>query len=96
MELDVTLAWVLWVAGIFLVALAIFNVRAPYGRMQELDRLADNSRRYDSWRGGRRTAADDGPTGADVMRQVIRRQVLTWVGVALAGGVLIVLGFLVR
>jgi hypothetical protein len=94
MELD--LGWLLWVVGIFLIALAIFNVRAPYARMQELDRLADNARRYDSWRGGRRTAVDDGASGAYVMRQVLRRQVLVWAGVAGAGVVAILLGFAVR
>jgi hypothetical protein len=96
MGLELSVAWLLWVAGIFLVALAVFNVRAPYARMQELDRLADNARRYDSWRGGRRTAADGSRTGADVMRQVVRRQVLTWAGVAAVGGVLILLGFFAR
>lgn len=96
MELDPNLAWLLWVAGIFLIALAAFNVRQPLARMQELDRLADNAQRYDSWRGGRRTAVDGGETGADVMRQLVRRQVLTWAGVAIAGAVLIVLGFFVR
>lgn len=96
MPLDLTVAWVLWVAGIFLIAVAAFRVREPYGRMQELDRLAENARKYDSWRGGRKTAVDGGRSGADVMREMLRRQVMTWAGVAVAGGVLVLLGFVVR
>ena len=59
-------------------------------------RLAENSRRYDAWRGGSRTAAEPGTTGADVMRQMLRRQVLLWAGVAVAGVVLVVAGFAIR
>jgi hypothetical protein len=87
----------LWVAGIGLLALGVWRVRAPFGRMSELDRLAENARRYDSWRGGRSsTAADSETTGADVMRQMLRRQVVLWGTVAIAGIVLLVLGFVVR
>ena len=65
--------------------------------MSELDRLAENAKRYDSWRGGSRlTAADDETTGADEMRDIMRRQVLTWVGVAGLGIVLIVAGFAIK
>jgi hypothetical protein len=86
----------LWVAGAALLVSAIWRVRAPFARMSELDRLADNARRYESWRGGSRTAADSGPTGADVMRRLLRRQVYTLIGVAVIGVVLIVAGFAVR
>ena len=64
--------------------------------MNELDRLAENARRYESWRGGRTASAADETTGADVMRALLRRQVTTWAAVGLAGVVLIVLGFVVR
>ena len=97
MGLEASVAWLMWIAGIVLITLAVFRVRVPFGRMQELDRLAENSRRYDSWRGGRRTAADGGgESGADVMRDVMRRQVMTWAGVGVAGVVLILLGFVIR
>jgi hypothetical protein len=63
--------------------------------MTELDRLAENAKRYDGWRGNR--APDgDGTTGADVMREMLRRQVVVWGVVALVGVVLIVAGFAVR
>ena len=88
----------LWIAGVAMVALAIWRVRAPYGRMAELDRLAENARRYDSWRGGGRNAAaaGDETTGADVMRQMLRRQVVIWAAVGIAGVALIVAGFVIR
>ncbi len=86
---------VLWVAGVAMLALAIWRVRAPYSRMSELDRLAENARRYDSWRGGRGPVPGE-TTGADVMRQMLRRQVLVWAAVGIAGIVLIVAGFVIR
>ena len=65
--------------------------------MNELDRLAENAREYESWRGASRlTAADGERTGADEMRDMMHRQVYTWAGVAVAGGVLLAAGFLVR
>ncbi len=69
----------LWAAGFVLLALGIVKAGGPYRRMTELDRLADNAKRYDSWRGGSsRTAASGGETtGADVMRAMLRRQVIT-------------------
>lgn len=86
---------VLWASGIALLAVGVWRVRAPFGRMSELDRLAENARRYESWRGGR-SGPDEGTTGADVMRQMLRRQVYLWAAVAIVGVVLIVAGFVVR
>lgn len=89
---------VLWVVGVVLVGVAIWRIRAPLGRMNELDRLAQNAARYDSWRGGsRRTAAEDGErTGADEMRDMLRRQVLIFAALGILGVVLIFAGFAVR
>ena len=64
--------------------------------MSELDRLAENARRYDSWRGGRTSGGSNETTGADVMRALLRRQVLTWAAVGVAGFALIVVGFAIR
>lgn len=88
---------VLWIVGVALLALGIWRIRAPLSRMNELDRLAENAKRYDSWRGGSRlTAADGEKTGADEMRGLMRRQVLTWAAVAVLGVVLLVAGFALR
>jgi hypothetical protein len=88
---------VLWVAGIVLLALSVWRIRAPLARMNELDRLAENAKRYDSWRGGsQRTAAGGETTGADVMRSLLRRQVYNWAAVGVAGVALLIAGFAVR
>lgn len=88
----------LWGAGIVLIALAVWRGRGPFTRLGKLDRLAENARRYESWRGGRggATAAGDQTTGADIMRQMLRRQVYLWAAVAVTGVVLVVAGFAVR
>jgi len=86
---------VLWIGGFALLALAIVRIRAPLAKMGELDRLAENARRYESWRGGRSGPVDE-TTGADVMRAMLRRQTLIWAAVGVVGIVLIVAGFLVR
>jgi hypothetical protein len=86
----------LWIGGVVLIVLAVLQARGPFARLSELDRLAENARRYDSWRGGRRPSSEDATTGADVMRQVLRRKVLLWAGVAAVGVVLVVVGFAVR
>jgi hypothetical protein len=87
----------LWGVGALALVVGVLNIRVPLARMSELDRLADNAKRYESWRGGSRTAADSGgTTGADVMRSLMRRQVLIWAIVAVVGVVLIVAGFAVH
>jgi hypothetical protein len=82
-------------SGVALLGVAIWRARTPFARMNELDRLAENARRYDSWRGGRSGGAGSETTGADVMRQMLRRQVLIWTIVGAAGVALIVAGFVV-
>jgi hypothetical protein len=64
--------------------------------MGELDRLAENARRYESWRGGRSAGGPGETTGADVMRALLRRQVLTWTAVGGVGILLVVAGFVIR
>ena len=93
-----TINIVLWLVGIALVVIAAWRVRTPFARMSELDRLADNAKRYESWRGGgSRTAAGTGDrTGADEMRDVLRRQVYLWASVGIVGILLVVGGFLFR
>jgi hypothetical protein len=87
----------LWFAGAVLVGLAAYNVRLPLARRRELDQIADNARRYESWRGGSRTAAGaNDRTGADVMRDLLRRQVYWWLGVGAVGVVLLIGGFFIR
>lgn len=87
----------LWLAGVLLIGLAAFNIRLPLARQRELDSLADNARRYESWRGGSRTAAGgNGQSSADMLRDMLRRQVYRWAGVGAFGVLLILVGFFIR
>lgn len=89
----------LWLAGVALIALAVLQARRPLARLAELGRLAENARRYESWRGGRAalgTADGAGTTGADVMRRMLRQRVLLWTAVGIVGVLLLVAGFAVR
>ncbi len=86
---------VLWLVGAALVAVAVWRIRRPYARLAELDQLAENARRYESWRGGR-SGPTDGTTGADVMRQLLRRELTVWTAVGVVGVVLVFAGFAIR
>ncbi len=80
-------------AGIALLALALSRASGPYMRFRALQQNEENIRRYEHWRGGRHEREEHGVTGAHVMRQELRRQVQLWLAVALAGFVLVFLGF---
>ena len=86
---------VLWVAGVGLLAFGYARARAPYARYRAQLAVDANLRRYEDWRGGRRGEPGE-VTGADIMRGELRRQVQLWGAVAIAGVVLIFLGFLIR
>ena len=83
----------LWAAGIVLVVVGYTRARGPWSRYQALKEEDANVARYEAWRGGLR---DDGETGASIAMQVLRRQAQRAGLIALAGVVLIFLGFLIR
>lgn len=85
----------LWLGGAVLVGLSVWRIRRPYARLAELDQLADNARRYDSWRGNR-SPAEDRPSGADVMRELMRRELIIWTVVGVLGVVMVFAGFAIR
>ena len=85
---------VLWVGGIVLVAVGIQRARGPWTRYQALKEEDANAERYAAWRGGVRGAGEN--TGASVAMEVLRRQAQIGAGVAIAGLVLIFLGFLIK
>jgi hypothetical protein len=87
----------LWFVGAVLIGLAAFNIRLPLARRREMDQLADNAQRYESWRGGSRTAAGGNEkSSADIMRDMLRRQVYWWLAVGAIGVLLLIGGFFVR
>lgn len=87
-----TTSIVLWLLGVALVAIGYARARVPWARYQALREQQENVQRYESWRGGLRTA-DDGPTGASVAMAGLRRQAQLSGLIAVIGFVLIFLGF---
>jgi uncharacterized membrane protein len=84
---------VLWLLGIALIAVGYQRARAPWSRYRALRDQDANAARYGAWRGGVR---DDGPTGASVAMQILRRQAQMGALVVIAGFVLVFIGFLIR
>jgi hypothetical protein len=85
---------VLWAGGLALVAIGYQRFRGPWSRYQGLKEEDANVARYEAWRGGVRSASSD--SGASVAMEVLRRQARIGAGIAIAGAVLIVLGFLIK
>jgi len=83
----------LWGAGIVLIAIGYGRARVPWSRYQQLKEQDANVARYEAWRGGLR---DSSTTGASVAMQVLRRQARDAALIAVAGFVLVFVGFLVQ
>ena len=83
----------LWVGGIVLIVVGYQRARDPWRRYQALKAQDENVARYESWRGGVR---DDGKTGASVAMELLRRQARIGASIAIAGVILVFLGFFVR
>jgi hypothetical protein len=84
---------VLWVGGVALVVLGYQRFRGPWSRYQALKEEDANAARYNAWRGGVR---DTSTTGASVAMQILQRQARIGAGIAIAGLVLVFLGFLIK
>ena len=83
----------LWVGGVALMIIGYTRARGPWARYQALKAQDANVARYGAWRGGIR---DDSTTGASVAMAVLRRQAQIGAGIAIAGVVLVFLGFVIR
>jgi len=83
----------LLLAGVVLIGVGYVRAKAPWSRYRMLKAQDENVTRYEAWRGGVR---DDGKTGASVAMAVLRRQAQSAGLIAIAGFVLVLLGFLVR
>jgi hypothetical protein len=83
----------LWGGGIVLIAIGYLRARGPWQRYQALKAEDENVARYAAWRGGVR---DDSKTGASVAMEMLRRQARMGAAIAIAGVVLVFLGFFIR
>ena len=83
----------MWVAGAVLIVVGYTRARGPWSRYQTLKAQDRNVARYEAWRGGVR---DEGTTGASVAMAILRRQAQTGGLIAVAGLVLVFLGFFMR
>jgi len=79
--------------GVLLFAVGYARVRAPWRRYQDLKARDANAARYRAWRGGPPSAAEE--TGASVAMAMLRRRAQREGLIAIAGGALVFLGFLV-
>jgi hypothetical protein len=83
-----------WAVGVLLVVVGYTRARGPWRRYQALREQEANIARYEGWRGTR--LRDDSSSAADLMAQVLRRQAQIGGLVAVAGFVLVFVGFAVR
>lgn len=84
----------LWLVGAALMIYGYTRARGPWVRYQALREQDANVARYESWRGGARR--DDGSSGASVAMVMLRRQAQRAGLIAVAGFVMVFLGFLIR
>jgi hypothetical protein len=84
----------LWGLGVPLIAVGYLRARGPFARYQDLKAQEANISRYEGWRGSR--LRDDSPSAASLMAQAMLRRAQLGVLVAIAGFVLVFLGFAVR
>lgn len=83
----------LWGLGVVLMAVGYQRAKGPWNRYQALKEQDANAERYAAWRGGVR---DTSTTGASVAMEILRRQARIGAAIAIAGFVLVFLGFLIR
>ena len=80
-------------AGVVLIAVGYLRARGPWARYQALKAQDENVARYESWRGGLR---DSGTTGASIAMELFRKQARDGALIAVAGGVVAIVGLLLN
>lgn len=78
--------------GVALLVFGILRARGPYRRLGLLRETQANLARYETWRGGKRSPADDGPSTVELMERELRGQAMRWAAVVLVGLVLVLVG----
>lgn len=85
---------VFWGLGVALIAVGYARARGPWARYQQLKAQEENIARYEGWRGSR--LRNDGPSAASLMAAELRRKAQISGLVAVAGFVLVFVGFAVH
>jgi hypothetical protein len=85
---------VCWGLGIALIAVGYARARGPWARYQQIKAQEANISRYEGWRGSR--LRDDGPSAASIMADEFRRKAQVSGLVAIAGFVLVFVGFAIH
>ena len=83
-----------WVLGVALIVIGYTRARGPWTRYQALKAQEANLARYEGWRGTR--LRDEGPSAASIMAQQLRRKAQVAGLVAIAGFVVVFVGFAVH
>lgn len=79
-------------AGLVIFAIGVRRMLVPWRRYRALQAQDANVARYRAWRGGPASPAEE--TGASVAMSMLRRRAQREGLIAVAGGVLVFLGFL--
>jgi hypothetical protein len=82
--------------GMAAIVIGAIRVRGPMATYRRLQDTEANLARYDAWRGAGHRVDDTGPTGADVMKERMRRAAMLWGGMIAVGVVLVLAGLLIR
>jgi hypothetical protein len=89
------LALLLIAGGVVAIVLGALRLRGPLAAIRRLDETAASLERYDTWRGRSTDVQAEGPTGADEMRALLRRQSIAWGALIAVGLVLVLAGLIV-
>jgi hypothetical protein len=84
------------IGGAVALVLGLLRIRGPLAGIRRLDETQANLDRYEVWRGRNTDVVTGGPTGADEMRALLRRQAIGWGAVGAAGAVAILIGLMLR
>jgi hypothetical protein len=80
--------------GLVVFVIGVRRMLVPWRRYRALQEQDANAARYRAWRGGPPSPAEE--TGASVAMAMLRRRAQREGLIAVAGGVLVFLGFLLR
>jgi hypothetical protein len=83
-----------WGIGVVLIVAGYLRARGPWRRYQDIKAQEANIARYEGWRGSR--LRDEGPSAASIMADELRRKAQLGGLIAIAGFVLVFVGFAIH